>query len=261
MLTPFLLLFQSRVLYGSEKWAHLMLLSLTGYLCYITLYYVLQLIPLSAALSISATCPFFASVLSVCILKEKIQLVDTVLGAISFIGVVLIARPSIIFGKYGRQEKVFYENVSEGQYQLVYLIGCGVALVFALSRALYLVLGRKWSKDSEEQRLDAIVTVFYPSLLGVVLTPMLMIFTKDTFTIPSELYGACSLFSVGILAALGLMCLMVSLKTQTPTVVGVIWSLEIIWAFLLQYWVPLSLWSVEYIIDKKIINPCTTWWV
>ena len=164
----------------------------------------------------------------------------------SFVGVLLIARPTIIFGKYARKEKVFYENVTDGQYEVVYLIGCAVALVFALSRALYLVLGRKWSNDSHVgSRLDTIVTVLYPSVLGCVLTPALMIFMGDTFKVPSELYGTCSLFSVGILAALGLMCLMLSLKTQTATVIGVVRNLEIIWAFLLQY---------------LVLNITPSWW-
>ena len=85
------------------------------------------------------------------------------------------------------------------------------------------------------KKLDMIVTVFYPSILGCVLTPIIMAANQDKMTLPSQLSGICCLFSVGILSSLGLMCLMLALKTQTPLLVGVIRNLEIVWAFILQY--------------------------
>ena len=121
--------------------------------------------------------------------------------------------------------------------QVMYLVGCAIALLFAASRALYLVLGRKWSRDatSRGEKPDTIVTVFYPSMLGVIFTSVIMLCVGDTFQLPAEPYGICSLFSVGILSSLGLMCLMLSLKTLPPSVVSVIRNLEIIWAFVLQF--------------------------
>ena len=235
MLVPFLLLFQSRVLFGSDKWLQLLTLSIAGYICYVSLYYILYMIPLSIALSLSATCPFFATVFSFFILKEKCEWVDTLCGIASLLGVLFIARPVVIFGKYGLKEKIFFEDKSQGKYETIYLIGCGVALLFGAARAINLVLARKWAREEEGGKANQVLTVVYPSVFGCLVTPAVMLIKGQKLVLPDHLYGRCSLFSVGILTALGLMSLALSLKTQNATIVGVIRNLDIVWALILQY--------------------------
>ena len=160
---------------------------------------------------------------------------DTLCGLVSFVGILLIARPVALFGKYGKKEKSFFHNISQHKYELIYLAGCGVALLFGMCRALYLVLTRKWGRGSNETK--SMIPVIYPSIFGVLVTPSLMLFSGQRLEVPKVLYGSYSIFSVGILSSLGLVCLSMALKTQNATVVGVLRNLEIVWAFTLQYFI------------------------
>lgn len=232
-LTPIIFIMKSQVLFGSDKWLHLFFMSLTGFGSFIIMYYALELIPVSIALSLSGMCPFFAAIFSWIILKEKCACLDTICGVVSFFGVLLIARPVAIFGKYGKKEKAFFQNVSQSAYELIYVSGCGLALLFGATRAVFLVLTRKWGRESTETR--SLIPVMYPSVFGVFVTPMIMLFSNQKLTLPKSLYGSISLFSVGILSSLGLISLSMALKLQNATVVGVIRNLEIVWTFIAQF--------------------------
>ena len=70
MYAPFILLLQLRL--EQSKWLIMAVLSVIGYMNPHILYFTLSMIPLSTVLSITATCPFFACLLSVCILKQKL---------------------------------------------------------------------------------------------------------------------------------------------------------------------------------------------
>lgn len=234
MLMPFVLLFRSKVLHPPDKWLMIFFLSIFGYFCYIALYLILDLVPLSIALAISGTCPFFASIFSYIILKERIRCLEITCGIVSLFGVLLIARPRAIFGKYGKKSDTFHKGMAPGRYETLYLTGCGIAVIFGLARALYLIFARKWSREAIG-RTNQIVTVVYPSVFSIFFTPMLMLFKGDQLKVPSEAYGTCCILLVGILTSLGLMSLTLAIKTQNATVVGVIRNLEIIWAFVLQY--------------------------
>lgn len=236
-LLPFILLFEAKVLHSPDKWPTIFLLSVSGYFCYIGLYLILNIIPLSTAIAISGTCPFFASFFSYFILKERIKCLEISCGTVGLIGVLLIARPKAIFGKYGEADDSFRINAPRGKLEFLHVIGCVIAVLFGASRALYLVFARKWSRVVVDGKAQQIVAVLYPSIFGMFFTPMVMVVKGDMLKLPAESYGTCSLFVVGILTSLGLMSLTMAIKTQSATVVGVIRNLEIVWAFIFQYFI------------------------
>ena len=253
LLVPFILIFRSRVLFGREKWMHLFSLSLVAYCVYISVYTALKFIPASIVLPITATCPLFATVFSYFLLKEKCLLSDVLCGIIGLLGVFLIARPMFIFGIYGKKNDVFKQHISESKY----LIGCSFALLVGIGKAYMITSVRKWARDSTETRSDQSSTVLYPSILGCILTPPLMLFSGQQLVLSKSVYGTLSLFAVGVLTLIGLLCNASAVKTQTAPVVGLLRNLDIIWAFLLQY-LFMNIWPSMLDVAGSIIIVMTT---
>ena len=247
LLSPFVLLLNLPVFFGRDKWMHICLVTLTDYACYIILYYALQMVQLSYVISLSALCPFFASLFSYLILNERYKWVDGICGTGSIIGVICVVKPTYLFGDYGEADNLFHQNNSSTDYGTTFRVGAALSVVYGMGRALYLTLVQKWARESSETKSNQIIAVLYPSVVGCAITPALMLLSGEQLTIPVPAYGIFSLFAVGILTTFGLTSLTLALKTQNATVVSGIKNLEIIWAFLLQYFLmgmTPTLWSI-----------------
>ena len=261
LLAPVVLLSRSRVLFGSEKWMNLFIISFTGYWAFGSSYWSLEFIPAAILCPLSATCPLFAIIFSYFILKEKCVLLDLLCGIMGLVGVIIIARPTFIFGEYGIKDQVYKQDISGSKYETNYLIGCTIALFFGMGKALMFTLWQKWARDSVETNSDQTTPVLYPSVFGCMLTPALMLFSGQRFALPKDLYAIFALFAVGIIAHVGTCCNALSLKTQAATVVSVIRNLDVVWSFLIQYYlfnIRPTTWSVvgSVIIVSSTIIVC-----
>ena len=210
----------------------LILVGLFGYLNIVVTYLALDKIPLADTLVITFTSPFFCAIFSVVILKELCHWLDCLFGVISFIGVVLVARPKFIFGYAVLAKTVILQkyHLPDELKERVHLTGVLFALLGGICLAMYFVLTRKVSKVSSHW-----LCIFYPSLIGVTMTPVVMVLRQERPVIPASMLSNLSLLSVGITSCLGLAFLMLSLKLEDATFVTLIRNLDVIYAFLLQY--------------------------
>lgn len=246
LLIPVVWKYDKQVLYERKRWSNLFYITLVGYWCLVGGYWALDFIPASILLPISATCPLFAIVFSYCILKEKAYTLDGVCGIFGFIGVVIIFRPTFIFGNY-KEHEVESQTIAKHHNELSYVFGCMIALFFGAGKALIITLIRKWARDCGTNSPDLTPTILYPSAFGFAVTPLIMILTGKTLILPTTGYARFALFIASFCSLLGSWSIACAMKTQTSPVVGVIRNLDIIWIFLLQYAVmdiwP-SLWSI-----------------
>jgi len=102
------------------------------YLQYVLLYQFLQMLPLGDALAITGTAPFFTAIFSVFLLQERMKYMEITAGIVAMAGVLLIARPESIFGKYGTKSEVPHMNIYSSDYELTYLLGCLIVTFFQL---------------------------------------------------------------------------------------------------------------------------------
>ena len=187
---------------------------------------------------------------SYCILKERCHWFDGLLGAISIIGVLLIARPEFIFGKYGQYGKkhvVLNGGVSGSSLERSYLLGCIISLLYGAGRGLLFTMHRQCWWDTWEIKPDPTTLAMYPSIMGAIITPTLMLLSGNTLIVPSTTYGIYSLFACGVFGLLGLLTIALALRTMTAPTFGLIRNLDIVWAYMFQYFfnhVPPSLWTV-----------------
>lgn len=236
LVTLAVLVFNSSILVGTESRVQIFLLAITDYASSLCLYYALRLIPVSYVILFSALCPFFTALFSYLVLKEKCLWIDGVCGILGLIGVIIIVEPKTIFNENGRPSIIFNRNLTTQKEQMKHHIGCALGIIFGATKAFYLVLTQKWTRDSREDTdSHQITTLLYPSILGTIITPALMLCTVDKLQIPAPTFGKYSLFSVGILTTIGFFCITMALKTQNAIVVGGMRNVEIVWVFLLQY--------------------------
>ena len=236
-LLPIIIFGQTSVLFGREKCTFVLQLSLSYSFSTCFGYWALTLIPSSIMLPLSATCPLFAILFSYCIVKEKSNWFDGLCGLIAFIGVILIARPRFIFGKYGTKRVMLSQEKDESSREIDYLLGCTFTLIFATSRGLVFTLYRKSSVSVSEntEPMSPIALTFYPSLFGSIITPSLMLLSGESLQLPSTTYGIYSLFACAFTGVFGVLACTAAMKTLTATVFSLIRNLDIVWAILLQY--------------------------
>ena len=245
LIVPIILITRIKLLVTRDKIVTLIAMSLFGYLNIIATYFALDKIPLADALVITFTSPFFTAIFSLIILKEQIHWLDLVSGIISFLGVVLVARPSFLFGTDSKGKTTLFvkPSASKERREMVYLLGILYALLGGICLAIYFVLTRKISKSYSQ-----FLSIFYPSVLGVLLTPLVMYFRNENFIVPMSVFPNTMLVFVGLTSSLALFFLTLALKMENATIVNLIRNLDVIYAFLFQYLamsIKPNVWSVS----------------
>lgn len=232
LLAPFLFIFKVKIMFSADKWPMLFAFSVIGIMVSITIYSSLIFISEAAMLSLASIAPIFTIIFSKFILKEKCLWLDGVCTILGSIGVLLIARPVVIFGSFGKKEKVFYKDVTGTQYEILYLTGCGLAIASCLLRALYIVYARKWKLENPEA--SSIVPNLYLMLFCSLVCPPIMLLKGDVLVFPKPLYARCALFATAILKLIALQSLTLAAVLQNATISLIIRNLDIVWGFLLQ---------------------------
>lgn len=201
----------------------------------IFVYLALERIPVGDATVIQFTAPVFTVAFSFLCLGKGCGILDTVCGIISFGGVIVLARPTILFSHKNANSHV-PSHIAHAQSKVAakpgdakYLEGIGYAVLAALCLSLFFILNKMTGK-----KLDVTLTIFYPSIFGVIISPI-FIAVKHTawFAWAPETWGLICV--VGFVSFVGLMFMAESLQLEDAGPAILIRNLDVVYAFLLQY--------------------------
>ncbi len=196
-------------------------------------YLALEKIPVGDATVIQFTAPIFTAAFSFLFLRKGCGVLDTICGVLSFCGVIVMARPTIIFG-HPKSPKAVSHNMhgvkptyKAGNPQ--YLEGIGLAILGAVCLSLFFILNKMTGK-----KLDVTLTIFYPSVVGIIISPIFITATHHTwFAWNAHVFGFIAL--VGFVSFVGLMFMAESLQLEDAGPAILIRNLDVVYAFLMQY--------------------------
>ena len=182
-----------------------------GAIALVCVYYAITHLPLAEATVLQYLHPMFTAVLALIFLKEHIHLSLIVSIICSFIGLVFIARPEIVFG--------LTENVLSH-------FAVGVALLGAFGSAVAYVLVRKLNETE-----DASVIIFYFPLIAL---PISIVLLGSDFVMP-DTWTCFVLLLVGIFTQVGQIGLTKAMKTETAGKATAFSYLQVVFAVLLGW--------------------------
>jgi len=198
-------------------------------------YFALERIPVGDATVIQFTAPVFTVAFSFLCLRKGCGILDTVCGIISFGGVIVLARPTILFSHKSAKTHVpshiahAPSKVAAKPGDAKYLEGIGYAILAAVCLSLFFILNKMTGK-----KLDVTLTIFYPSVFGVIISPIFIAVThKSWFVWTPETWGL--IIVVGFVSFVGLMFMAESLQLEDAGPAILVRNLDVVYAFLLQY--------------------------
>jgi len=227
--------------YGGEK-KNILLLCMMGIVeaaAIVLIYLALEKIPVGDATVIQFTAPVFTMVFSLIVSRICCGWIDSIFGVFSFVGVVFIAKPSIIEGNnqsiYFHHHHNFHHHnttdVSVTSMSSDYIVGAGLALCAAVCLSWFYILNKMNGK-----RTDVTLTIFYPSIFGMLIAPIFMGIKGEKVVIhelSSLSWGL--LIIVGFVAFIGLMFMAEALQLENPGPAVLIRNLDPVYAFVFQY--------------------------
>ena len=232
--------------YGGEKkniWS-LCLMGIVEAGAIVFIYLSLQKIPVGDSTVIQFTAPVFTMIFSFCITKKCCSIVDAIFGSASFLGVIFIAKPSLIEGNsrsiyfHQHHQVVDYGNAtilspheSTSNMSTDYILGGTFALAAAICLSWFYILNKMNGKKT-----DVTLTIFYPSIFGMLISPFAMLFKGEHVVlgeISSLSWGL--LFIVGFVAFIGLMFMAEALQLENPGPAVLIRNMDVIYAFVFQF--------------------------
>jgi len=197
-------------LLGHKK--HLLLSrGMVGALALMCVYYAITHLPLAEATVLQYLHPMFTAVLALIFLKERIQASTLLSVVFSFIGLLLVARPEIIFG------------MSQSNFSL---LAIGAAVLGAFGSAVAYVLVRKLNETE-----DASVIIFYFPMVAL---PISLGLLGSDFVMPSG-WAWLTLLLVGIFTQIGQIGLTKAMKTETASKATAFSYLQVVFAVLLGW--------------------------
>ena len=230
LLIPWLLYYRVTITTERKNLAPLVIMGICGFLSVTFIYLGIDKVPLGDATVITFTSPVFTTFFAYALLSESCSFVDGFCGLISFTGVIIAARPDFIFGEtHGHTSVMFNKGNPKYKAETLYMMGVGYILLGAIFISLYYVLTRKIG-----QQQHYIVNIFYPSLLGTIFVPILML-PHANFMFPVCWKSRLFMLLVGAFGLAGLIFLAWSLKLEDAGPLILIRNLDIVYAFVLQY--------------------------
>ncbi len=182
-----------------------------GVVALICVYYSVTHLPLAEATVLQYLHPMFTAILALIFLKEHIHL-SLILSIIcSFIGLLFIARPEIIFGLTGNDLSYF---------------AMGAALLGAFGSAIAYVLVRKLNETE-----DASVIIFYFPLIAL---PISIVLLGRDFVMP-DIWTCFILLLVGIFTQVGQIGLTKAMKTEAAGRATAFSYLQVVFAVILGW--------------------------
>jgi drug/metabolite transporter (DMT)-like permease len=185
---------------------------LAGSLALICVYYAVATLPLADATILQYLHPVFTSILAIYFLKENIQKSTIYCIVLCIVGLIIMAKPSLFFGK---------------TVELPW-ISVVVALVGAFGTAIAYVIVKRLSQSE-----DYSVIIFYFPLITL---PVSVLFLGNDFLMP-DMETFVLLILVGVFTQIGLIGITKAMQTEAAskatayTYMQVIFSIILGWAF------------------------------
>ena len=215
---PFMIFFNDTILHPWKKTKFLLLRSVTGTFAMNLNFYAIKHMDLADSRVLFFTAPVYTAILARIFLKESISKFDLLAMVLSSGGVVLIARPTFIFGSRGLDS-------SSKQVLLPVLM----AILGAVFGACSFVLTRKMKGEVETR-----VIVFYLSVIGSVASACTALATGQ-FKFPDcGTHHSLYILSCGLLGYLGQILTTKALTLEKAVVVSLTRTMGLVFSFILQ---------------------------
>ena len=184
-------------------------------------FYSYQNIPVGDATAIFFTSPIFTGILAWLLLGEKFTIVDAIFAVIAVTGILLIAKPSFIFGNiFG------HDSTGEGNT----LLGIACAVIGAICASMVFVSVRKLGG----MNVHPLLQIWFFGLFGMTLTAVLTTIL-GMWKIPSCGRDRVILIIVSFTGAISQFFLTYAFKLEKATYVAVMKTNEVIIAFIFEY--------------------------
>ena len=204
----------------------------------------LSYIPVGDYTVLEFTYVVFTALFGVIFLAQRCSLVDSIFGALSFVGVMLVANPKWLFPsmsiEIGDTSKSVFSvkhtssltinSVTSHFDNEVYYKGVIFSLSTALATSSYFVLNSYLGRS-----VPVVLNVFYPSVYVALITPFIMLTMGEKFLLTElDLLNWTLLLLVGVLYFGATMLISESFQLENVGPVTLIRGLDIIYAFILQ---------------------------
>jgi len=166
---------------------------LVGASALVCVYYSITHLPLAEATVLQYLHPMFTAVLAVIFLKERLKAPVLLCILLSFVGLILVAKPEILFG-------LSSENLPGFAVIIAMLGAFGSAIAYVLVRKL---------NETED---PAVIILYFP----LVALPLSILLLWDDFVVP-DFETTLILILVGIFTQVGQIGLTKSMQTETAS--------------------------------------------
>ena len=216
---PPMIFFKDKFIHPWDKSKFLLLRGVTGVTGMALSIYAVKHMPLADQRVIFYTSPVYTAILGRIFLKESVSKFDLVAMLLSIGGVVLIARPTFLFGSLG-------ESSSTAQIWVPTLL----AVTSAICHACSIVLTRKISKA-----VGTRVVVFYVAVVGSVISFAASLISNSGFKFPHcDTYDAVYVLAAGALGYSGQLLVTKALTLEKAAIISLVRTTGIAFSFVLQ---------------------------
>ncbi len=205
----------------------------TGFFGVFGMYYSLQYLIVTDAVTIGLLIPVWASVFCFFILRERFTFIEAIGSLTAISGVILIARPTFLFGSYGHDSK---SGVSDTDRVIGTTVGFLGAIGGGMALATIRVIGK---------RAHPLISVSYFSLWCVIVSTIgLLIIPHLQFVMPRTTKQWVLLCLIGFSGFTMQFLLTAGLQRERPSRVTPIYYTQIVFAtmFDLTIWHKLPSW-------------------
>ena len=209
------------------------------------------MIPLADASTIVFSAPVYVSVFACVFLKEECGIFQTVITAVTIAGVLLISKPTFIFGYQ-------HEAVQEVALRME---GSVIALISSLSTALTFILIRKL------QKTPAAVVINSFSIVSIVSGIVALALIRNLFFEaagdlatgvgwPATAGEIGWMIGNGLCGVFGQLCLTIALKVEEASLVSLARTIDIVMAFVFQIlWLPSEAVHWTSLLERSLSAP------
>ena len=258
LFTLILMIYGKVHIYGNQKknLIPLIEMGITEVCAIVFIYLALEKMPVGEVTVIQFTAPIFTVLFSFVFLRKGCGFVEAIFGAISFLGVVIIAKPDLLgfthtqYDVHTNMHKT--DHLEHANHN--YVQGTMFSLLAAVSLSLFFILNKL-----NGMNVDVLLTIFYPSVFGVIIGPIIMAVEHKKFymtEITGEYWGI--LIVVGFVSFIGLLFMGEALQLEDAGPAVLIRNCDVIYAFILQYLLMHHIPSKTALIGTVIVLACTS---
>ncbi|MEE6485642.1 hypothetical protein FKM82_014360 [Ascaphus truei] len=184
----------------------------------ILMYYAVQSMPLADATVITFSSPAFTCIFACIFLKEKCTVWDIIFMFFTITGVVLIARPTFLFGSHNEGIED-YTNHMKGT---IAAVGC------AVGAALTMVILRKMGKS-----VHYLLSIWYYAIVGLI-ECVIALFALGEWSLPPCGLDRWLLIFIGFFGLAGQAFLVKALQIEKAGPVSIMRTMDVVFAFIFQ---------------------------